>query len=434
MQTVNFQCGHCGKLMAVGVEFLGQQVRCPHCQQVVLAPATAAAVPEPQPVPELFANLDRHEDIFATRSETDDPLFGQDDAPKLEFPLELDPIAAISFNGDETVAPPASNGPPQPPDPALGSAPAVLFTNEMTEPAVTSSEPTTQVESAPRAESPTLTSARARRERKGIGGLAFLLMVFLPTLLWALGASAMCYWLYAQLTNVNRTSPFDQLPDDGDDRGIKPKKRQVGRLNVDRAFATRPLPTHLKVKLGETIRVGDLEVTPTRVARGKVAVMMEGYPRHEPCSHESLVLYLKLKNVADDYAFAPLDNYFDRQSRGIGQVPLTVLQAGRQAYFGGPAKWVPLLRPVEEKKVREWVKGRKNTDRVGLQPGEETESFVCTDGDDARAAEYLFGRRPYKGELLWRVHVRRGAIEHKGKRVSATAVVGVMFTDRDYKD
>src|SRR5437763_1257562 len=43
MQTVNFRCGHCNNLMAVGTEFLGQQVRCPHCQNVVVAPPAAPA-------------------------------------------------------------------------------------------------------------------------------------------------------------------------------------------------------------------------------------------------------------------------------------------------------------------------------------------------------------------------------------------------------
>ena len=43
MQTVNFQCGHCGKLLAVQRQHLGQQVRCPSCQQIVVAP-TAGVV------------------------------------------------------------------------------------------------------------------------------------------------------------------------------------------------------------------------------------------------------------------------------------------------------------------------------------------------------------------------------------------------------
>src|SRR5947209_7491787 len=41
MQTVNFNCPFCGKLMAVGLNLLGRNVRCPHCKQVVQAPANA---------------------------------------------------------------------------------------------------------------------------------------------------------------------------------------------------------------------------------------------------------------------------------------------------------------------------------------------------------------------------------------------------------
>ena len=55
MATVTFKCGHCNNLMAVNAEYLGRQVRCPHCQQVVVAPAqqSAAAPPPPPPVPVL---------------------------------------------------------------------------------------------------------------------------------------------------------------------------------------------------------------------------------------------------------------------------------------------------------------------------------------------------------------------------------------------
>src|SRR5262249_54845965 len=50
MATVNFQCGHCGKLMAVEAGHLGQQVRCPHCQGVVLTPPAAPVEPPAAPV------------------------------------------------------------------------------------------------------------------------------------------------------------------------------------------------------------------------------------------------------------------------------------------------------------------------------------------------------------------------------------------------
>ena len=70
MQTVTFQCGHCRNLMAVGIENLGRQVRCPHCQQVVLAPSQPATAPAPAPAPApdpapVFTPRSDHEDIFS---------------------------------------------------------------------------------------------------------------------------------------------------------------------------------------------------------------------------------------------------------------------------------------------------------------------------------------------------------------------------------
>jgi DNA-directed RNA polymerase subunit RPC12/RpoP len=42
MQTVNFNCSSCAKTMAVGLNLLGRNVRCPHCKQVIQAPASSA--------------------------------------------------------------------------------------------------------------------------------------------------------------------------------------------------------------------------------------------------------------------------------------------------------------------------------------------------------------------------------------------------------
>jgi hypothetical protein len=88
--------------MAVGVAHLGRQVRCPHCQAVVMAPAAemAAAPPSADPGPHAasnaapqdagpFAHLQAEraeaESIFAPPPESDD-LFGGTAVPRLELP------------------------------------------------------------------------------------------------------------------------------------------------------------------------------------------------------------------------------------------------------------------------------------------------------------------------------------------------------------
>jgi len=120
MQTVNFQCGHCGKLMGVSSAFLGQQVRCPHCQQVVVAPpsteATAPAPTEGAPLPSgLFETILQPpapadpEDIFSPAEPTED-LFGRPDAPRLEMPVDL---LAPTLAGEQALRPPDA-GPERP--------------------------------------------------------------------------------------------------------------------------------------------------------------------------------------------------------------------------------------------------------------------------------------------------------------------------------
>jgi hypothetical protein len=274
----------------------------------------------------------------------------------------------------------------------------------------------------------------------------FLLLVFLPVLLWAICATAIGFWLYAELLSANRRSdPFEAIPDtDGDSPGVqKPgTKRTRGVLQTNRRIVTQPLPEYLKIPLGKPIRIGAVEVTPTKVMRRRMSIVSEGY-RPEPLETDSLVLYLKLKNLADDYAFVPLDNFFDRQWKGgASPPPYTLLEAGKEIFFGGPAPWVSPIQSRQKEVRREWVQGRKNIDRAGVQPGEEEESFVCTDGSDAKVARHLFGvdargqrvKAPYRGPLLWRVHVRRGLMSWRGKKVPATAVIGVEFTDKAYAE
>jgi DNA-directed RNA polymerase subunit RPC12/RpoP len=56
MNTQEFQCGHCGKAIAVAADHLDRDVQCPHCQQFVKAPGAATSLPA-VPGPRLEAPL-----------------------------------------------------------------------------------------------------------------------------------------------------------------------------------------------------------------------------------------------------------------------------------------------------------------------------------------------------------------------------------------
>ncbi|MFO0878564.1 MAG: hypothetical protein U0840_14585 [Gemmataceae bacterium] len=464
MQTVNFQCGHCGSLMAVSLEYLGRQVRCPSCQQVVLAPASnsppvttppeSEVIPPPDsappPTPELqFPALEQAEDIFHIPGETEDALFAsENEAPRLDMPQQPAPTPGLEPTYFD--APPDLSAPEPHSTPALHSALAESAPHTENG---TGGLPWSPVGPLPdaAAESPVApeplstqstaqqTAQRIRETASGVNW--FIPLVFIPLLLWAILATAAASVLYVRLKAVP-PSPFESMPDvDGDTPGVR--KQTGARLRIPRELAVAPLPDHLQIKLGDTLRVGDLEVTPRKIERRKISMFAEGAEeKAEPSPHDALVMTLQFRNVAEDYSFTPLDNYFDRWWRpgNDESVPLTLLRAGKETFFGGPAHWFPQRRDQGKRQVREWLEGRKNIDRQGLAPGQTMQTIVATDGWNPAVSSYLFGEdaegntrgKPYKGKLYWRVQVRRGLIDWKGRRLPATAVFGVEFTDQDY--
>lgn len=460
MQTVQFQCGHCGKLMAVGSEHLGEQVRCPHCQQVVIAPPPAAPASAPNPVdapppggaetaPYTPAPASDAEDIFSPADGGDD-LFGGGEAPRVEIPAE--PLAP-PLPGDNAVAPPpaeatlSSTMPFVPPPEPVESppSPAALFEASAT-PTVPPPEGAAPWTSAPVTETPApsapepqalaaessarLTRARERAEVKVPW---FMLLVFIPLLLYAVVITIFAALLYVKEQDFERQlrRRFEIMPDEGDKPGVQ-KGKQISLWKYDPKLPTLPLPDHLCTTLGKPLRIGDLGVTPDRVERKRVKVIVETY-RPEPCEDDSLVLYLRMKNLSSEYAFAPLDNYFDRRWQGGARPPFTLLEVnGKYRFHGGPADWYPR---GDANHRRQWVEGRHNLPEV-LQPADEKELFVCTNGYDEKETAVLFGgagrARPHS--FLWRVRVRRGLVRFEDKDYSTTAVIGVRFTDKDIAD
>jgi hypothetical protein len=488
MQTVTFLCGHCRKLMAVSTDHLGGQVRCPHCMQVVLTPAPAArpgaapaaqpavvgvppspvpataAAPTPAPAPPAAGQ--GGEDIFSPPDEDD--LFGTSDSmrrglvspppeqpaepdgvptePDLPPPVEAAQEPAVTAESGPAAAPlegaapgPAEATAPRPASEAGDSFPWVSLAPGAPAPAPAGPEPSP-------GPGPDLAEGAAAPARKPApqGNRWFVPLVFVPLVFYALGATFFVAWAIVKLGEAREVqrqgppNPFEQLPDDGDDRGVtRDGKRITRHVNYPADFATRPLPASQRVVLGKSLRVGAIEVTPLGVERTRVRFLTLGRGPTE-CRGDSLLLRLKFRNVSADERFAPLDNYFDRWwGGGSRPMPLTQLEAGKDRFCGGPAHWAPPGGAGRE--LPEWVEGRPPADREGLAPGAASEGFVCTDGNDPRAVRVLFGddldggppAEPYRGPLLWRVQVRRGLVSWQGRPRSATAVIGVEFGPQD---
>jgi S-adenosylmethionine hydrolase len=256
-----------------------------------------------------------------------------------------------------------------------------------------------------------------RTANRGPRGGVFIALVLIPLISYSILATIA---LVILLTRLAPWDPLELLPDrEGDFKGAKRQKQAA--MVYERVRPESSLPDKLKVALGQTIRIGDLEVTPQRVEFRRVVFRQPGFAP-ELALDDSLVLHLLFRNVSRDVAFSPTDPFFDRSWKGLssGKRPYTFLDIGTYRVWGGPLPWRPGRRIAEE----ETIEGQQY--RV-LQPGERLSTFVCTD-PQAHVGQIL---EKYHGELIWRVQVRRGLVQVEDREYPATAVIGVRFHDTD---
>jgi hypothetical protein len=438
MGQVNFQCGHCGQLMGVTEEFLGQQVRCPHCQQVVLAPAGPAPAAPDLP-PTLFAPPPQElESIFTPPDVSDEDLFGGSAGPRIELPPEPVWAPPPAPPPEPAWVPPPEPPPPEPAtlappphtDPTLTYLPPTGVTAPESVPAVsdapvtdpgalTAPVPEGPAETQPPAETaaepelPPVVSPTVARARRGGGWVVPVLIV--PLILYSVLATVAVVYLISLLYLQPQRHPFEMLPDEGDHPGASHVRQKID-------FRRTPLldmPARLRVRLGQSLTIGAIKVTPLRAELRRIRKRTAGDAEPVESRGECLLLWLELKNVSRDVAFRPLDRYFNRhwQEKFESDMPFTYLEADGRRFYGGP-----------ELDGRQTVEGQ-DYDTV-LGPGETMTTFVCTDPDAPGnpVARLLAG---YRGPLLYRVRLRRGLIPFRGKEVSATAVIGVELSGDD---
>jgi len=463
MQTVNFQCGHCNNVMAVADTYLGQQVRCPHCQQVVVAPA---APPQPAPpgadsaaIPVISVPKEQ-DSIFGPAEIPGDDVFGAP-PPRLEIPAGpswMQPQAAPVAQSPAWMQPEAPAA-PQPAPSWMSQAPAVeapapvpnMAPDMYLQPTVTvpaamealaqspeqpggaafapqpspewgaSSTPESPGESLPSEPLIGAGTRTAAYKSRGGGGW-FILLVVMPLISYSIVSTIAVITLYFQREALKDQSPLKTLPDiEGDNPGAKRLKPGQNTL-FERVNPESPLPTSLKVALHQPFQIGDIEVTGEKVEQRKILFRVGSF-NPDPSTGEALVLRLRLRNISKDVVFCPTDRAFDHKwsPKQGGNKPYTFLEVGNRKFFGAAD-----TQGTFNRGRKEMVEGQ--TFGTELNPGQELTTIVCTDPEDDRVLNTL---NQHNGPLLWRVHVRRGLVQVEDKDYSTTAVVGIEFTKRD---
>jgi hypothetical protein len=291
MQTVQFQCGGCGKLMAVSTEHLGTQVHCPHCMEIVQAPAAQATVPPEAPIPEIHVRPPEVEEGSIFGANTEDDMFTAARGPEVEMPAS--PVAA------PTPAPPRfEEGPPEPgPPTADGPAdPTVAFTPEKH-----------WAEAATRGDEGELPAQDLSRYRQSRSMLVPMLLIFLIP--YSVVCTAYIVWTLLHPPGSS-FDPLELLRD--------PKPGEGGPKRVPPEV---PLPNKLRTSLNQPIQVGDTEVTPVKLE----------------LVNEDLVLHLKMRNLSRDLSYNPLPDAFLRYTEKLR--PYTFLDTGKDKLYGGYIKW-----------------------------------------------------------------------------------------------
>ena len=435
-QTVNFHCPHCGNLMAVGTNLLGRNVRCPHCKQVVRAPAAAGdqpagamaapqappLTPAPPPQFKVPGQGEHHESIFGERHDED--LFGSEPL-KPRMPVE-------------TVTPP-----PPPPEPAYTPPPPTF---EETPPDVPPPAPPDHSSAPPEIhdslhppedhEEPADLGYRPgpapRTESAGTPAFAWILLAYSVLITAVAGVLA-----YLYLTaGAKGDHPYKAIPDFYG----KYEKATGAENRKQLAFQGLPEPTldvppDLRVKLGEELTVGAIRVRPEAVVQQAVELVRENAARENSVrgAGQGLILTLNVKNVSTNTTLHPDDPAFSRALQPNQPAPYTALQIGRDYYYG------PFVWPPEPDIKDAYLKGFRPSDEP-LRPGEERDVSIpvaprglATAGRES-AVQALESDRNKRQDLtlLWRVQLRRGLVKattDDGREVdvSATTVIGVEF-------
>lgn len=245
------------------------------------------------------------------------------------------------------------------------------------------------------------------------GGRPVSAMMFKVAVSYASAMTLAClYLLYMVMTASYTTSNLESLPDLAPPKEKKDKKTSLHLVPID-----APMPPKHTLKFNETVRYGSVNLTPLRVTRGPLE-----FVHYDPAAKQTkertspvLKLHLRFDNVSQDQDFPPLDRDLvfnrqpDRRNFGAFLANNFVCNLAEKKKGG---KYVLMYDLAEGSSfdLKDEHLGRV------LNPGESFETFVATTEEDIDTLS---------GQLLWRVHFRKGynPVSLRG----VTTIVEVVF-------
>lgn len=212
------------------------------------------------------------------------------------------------------------------------------------------------------------------------------------------------YVIYSTL--FNRTHQLESLPD------LKTVQQRKGRAVVPSPKNEVP-PGH-ELKLGQTGRFGEIRVTPLRVTRGPLSFThFTGDPtRERQGSDPVLKLWLKFENVSNQKTITPIDSTLMYFHRGTDDaIAYNVIFSRADRYHQKGRFFYHFGRIAADS---EWLIVGQNANRA-LAPHEQYETFVPSEENIDELS----------GDLVWRVHIRKGYGPQSGNGV--TTLIDVRF-------
>lgn len=182
-----------------------------------------------------------------------------------------------------------------------------------------------------------------------------------------------------------------------------------------------PLPPAYRLKLGETRRYGNVQITPLKVTKGPLEfTYFNNAAQTKPATNTPVLkLWVKFENVSSDQTFPALDEHLlflrvhDRENATQDRTNNYVCQQSERKRSG---KRVPVYAfPING----EWLLKDQNLN-TPIGPQEEWETYVPTNDEDLSSLE---------GPLTWRLHFRKGYNPKSFRGV--TTLVEVEFDSKD---